>query len=74
MVPVSNTEENVPKRIPIYNLHSGKNSPPRYCDLIIDGSNVYLEKKQSKEKFDSIPWEDLRYQVCEALGISRNCI
>ncbi len=73
-MPVSNTEEIVLKRIPIYNLHSGKNSPQRYCDLIIDGPNVYLEKKQSKEKFDTIPWEDLRYQVSEALGISRNCI
>ena len=48
-MPVSNTEEIVLKRIPIYNLHSGKNSPQRYCDLIIDGPNVYLEKKQSEE-------------------------
>ena len=54
-------------RIPIYNLHSGKASPQRYCDLIIDGENIQIEKKQSKEKYDTIPWEDLWYQVNAAL-------
>ena len=55
------------ERIPIYNFHNGKHPPTRYCDLIIEDGVVFLEKKQSKEKYDYIPWSDLSYQVLQAL-------
>lgn len=47
----------------IYNLHSDKQQPPRFCDVIVEGNNVKLEVKNDKGKLESIPWEDVVYQV-----------
>lgn len=59
-------------RFSIYNLHNGQRSPTKYCDLVIDGDSVLLEKKQSKEKYDTIPWSDLRYQVDQVLNQNKS--
>ena len=32
------------KKVPIRNLHSDKQVPPRFCDVVIDNGKVYLEK------------------------------
>jgi hypothetical protein len=48
---------------PIRNLHSDKLTPPRFCDVIIDGDKIYLEQKKDKNIFIKIPWEDVVYQV-----------
>ena len=32
--------------IPIRNMHSRKAVPPRFCDLIIEGNDVKLRKKE----------------------------
>lgn len=48
---------------PAQNLHSDKPTPPRFCDVIVEGDNVFLEKKSDKNKYEKIPWEDVVYQV-----------
>ena len=48
---------------PIRNLHSDKLTPPRFCDVVIEGGKVFLEKKSDKNKYEKIPWEDVVYQV-----------
>lgn len=50
-------------RKPIRNLNSNKSIPPRFCDVIIKGKNVVLEVKQDRNKFETIAWEDLKFQV-----------
>ena len=47
----------------IRNLHSDKPIPPRFCDVIVDGDKVYLEKKTDKAKYETILWDDVLYQV-----------
>ena len=47
----------------ILNLHSSKPQPPRFCDVIVEGEKVTLEVKQDKNKIETIPWDDLVYQV-----------
>lgn len=51
------------KKVPIRNLHSNKQVPPRFCDVVIDDGNIFLEKKIDKNKYEKIPWEDVVYQV-----------
>lgn len=48
---------------PIRDLHSDKSTPPRFCDVIVEGDKVFLEKKSDKNKFEKIPWDDVVYQV-----------
>ncbi len=47
---------------PIRNLHSDKDMPPRFCDVVIENGKVFLEKKTNK-KYEQIPWEDVVHQV-----------
>lgn len=47
----------------IRNLHTSRNTPPRFCDVIIEGDKVFLEKKSDKNKYEKIPWDDVVYQV-----------
>ena len=48
---------------PIRDLHSNKQIPPRFCDVIVEGDKVFLEKKSDRNKYEKIPWEDVVYQV-----------
>ena len=47
----------------IRNLHSDKPIPPRFCDVVIEDGQIFLEKKTDKKQFEKIPWEDVVYQV-----------
>lgn len=53
-------------KIPIRNLHSDKDIPPRFCNAIVNGEDVTLEVKINKNKFVTISWEDMQYQVNQA--------
>ena len=46
----------------IRDLHSDSPTPPRFCDVVIDGNEVYLEQKKGN-KYITISWEDFLYQV-----------
>ncbi|MDY4784092.1 hypothetical protein [Pygmaiobacter massiliensis] len=48
---------------PIRDLHSDRPTPPRFCDVIVEGDHIFLEKKSDKNKYEKIPWEDVVYQV-----------
>ena len=48
---------------PIRDLHSDKPTPPRFCDVIVEGDKVFLEKKSDKNIYEKISWEDVVYQV-----------
>lgn len=50
-------------RKPIRNLHSNKAVPPRFCDVIVDGNKVNLEIKTERNKYATIPWNDVVRQV-----------
>lgn len=50
-------------KYPIRDLHSDKQTPPRFCDVIIEGDEIFLEKKSDKNKYEKIPWDDVVYQV-----------
>ena len=52
--------------IPIRNMHSRKTVPPRFCDLIIEGNDVKLRKKEGN-RFEEIPWHVFKHQVEEAM-------
>ena len=52
--------------IPIRNMHSRKAVPPRFCDLIIEGNDVKLRKKEGN-RFAEIPWDVFKHQVEEAM-------
>lgn len=56
---------------PIRNLHSSKITPPRFCDVIVDGERVYLEQKTDKGKYATIPWDDVVHQVKAAIAVER---
>ena len=43
----------------IRNLSSDKPTPPRFCDVVIDGDEVQLEVKTDKNKYETISWEDI---------------
>lgn len=51
----------------IRNLNSNKRTPPRFCDVVIDGGEVQLEVKTDKNKYETISWEDMQYQVNAAI-------
>jgi hypothetical protein len=48
---------------PIRNLRTNRAVPPRFCDIVIDGEEVYLEQKIGKNRYITILWEDLVHQV-----------
>lgn len=48
---------------PVRNLHSTKQTPPRVFDVIVEDGKVDLEVKTDKNKYETIPWEDVVYQV-----------
>jgi len=50
---------------PIRNMHSTKKVPPRFCDVVIEDSVIYLEKKTEKN-IERIPWDDVVMQVKKA--------
>lgn len=54
----------------IVNLHSDKQHSPRFCDVVVDGQNISLEVKMDKDRYESIPWEDVVYQV----EVARNTV
>ena len=39
----------------IRNLSSDKPTPPRFCDVVIDGDEVQLEVKTDKNKYETMP-------------------
>lgn len=49
------------------NYYSDKDIPPRFCDVIVNGEDVTLEVKINKNKFETISWEDMQYQVKQAI-------
>ena len=55
----------------IRNIMSGKPYPPRFCDVVIEGKSVCLEVKTNKDRYESISWEDLTYQVEKAIEQSK---
>lgn len=54
-------------KTPVRNLHSDKDIPPRFCNVIVNGEDVTLEVKINKNKFETISWEDMQYQVNQAI-------
>ncbi len=55
----------------IRNLHSSKPIPPRFCDVIVEGEKIFLEKKNDKNKYEKIPWEDVVHQVEAAKAVNQ---
>ena len=51
----------------IRSLQSDRGTPPRFCDVIISGDKVTLEVKLNKDKYKTISWEDMQYQVNRAI-------
>ncbi len=51
----------------IRNLKSDKPTPPRFCDVIIEGNEVNLEIKKDKNRYETISWEDMKNQVDAAI-------
>ncbi len=47
----------------VRDLHSDRQTPVRFCDVVVDGDKVYLEQKNNKNKYIRIAWEDVVYQV-----------
>ena len=56
----------------IWNLNSDKPTPKHFCDVIVEGEDVTLKVKTGKEKYETISWEDLQYQVNAAIKKSTN--
>lgn len=55
---------------PIRDLHSNRQMPPRFCDVVIEDGKIYLEQKKDKNKYVKISWEDVVYQVEAAKAAS----
>lgn len=56
---------------PIRNLHSTKQVPPRFCDVIIEDDKIFLEKKTDKNKYEKILWDDVVFQVEAAKAVNQ---
>lgn len=52
----------------IRNYQSEKTNPPRFCDVVIEGDSVDLEVKIHKNRYERISWEDMKYQVGQAIS------
>ena len=57
---------------PIRNLHSLKRSAPRVFDVIVENDKVQIEVKTDKNAYETIPWEDIVFQVEAAKKSSAN--
>lgn len=44
----------------IRNLHSDKQVPPRFCDVVIDNGKVFLEKKIYINTYTHLGFENAR--------------
>lgn len=53
-------------KIAIRNMNTRRKVPPRFCDVIIEGRNVTLIRKEGKN-FQEIPWPDFKSQVESAI-------
>lgn len=55
----------------IRNLHTEEDIPPRAFDVEIIDDHVLIKyqvlDKDSKKRYETIPWEDVKYQVEIAL-------
>ena len=51
------------RKSPIRDLHSSKPNKPRFCDVLVENGQIYLEKKSDKNKYEKILWDDVVYQV-----------
>lgn len=56
---------------PIRDMHSSRPTAPRFCDVVIENGQVFLEKKSDKNKYEKIRWEDVVYQVDIAITADR---
>jgi hypothetical protein len=54
----------------IRDLHSGKTTPPRFCDVIVDGDQIFLELKEKRPVSKRISWDDVVYQVEAARAVN----
>lgn len=54
-------------RQPIRNMNSDKATPPCFCYVIVNGDEVTLEIKKEKNKYETISWDDMKYQVNNAI-------
>lgn len=52
-------------------MNSSKPNPPRFCDVIIEGDTVMLEVKKDKKHYETISWNDMQYQVNQAIERSK---
>ena len=57
---------------PIWNLNSDRPTPAHFCDVIVEGEDVTLKVKTGKEKYETISWEDMQYQVNSAIKKATN--
>lgn len=48
-------------------MNSDKPTPPCFCHVIVNGDDVTLEVKQEKDKYETISWDDMQYQVNNAI-------
>lgn len=48
---------------PIRNFRSDKQVPPRFCDVVLENGEVFLERKSDRNQYEKIPWDDVVYQV-----------
>ena len=48
------------------NIINEEDFKPRFCDLIIEGNDVKLRKKEGN-RFEEIPWDVFKHQVEEAM-------
>ena len=55
---------------PIRDLHSSKPTPPRFCDVIVDGDQIFLELKEKRPINKRICWDDVVYQVEAAKAVN----
>jgi hypothetical protein len=55
----------------VRNLHSNKPTAPRVFDVTVEGTSVNLKVKIGKDKYETIPWDDVVYQVEAAKSLAQ---
>ena len=58
---------------PIRSYSRGRSSVGRFCDVLIDGREVYLVRRNTRSTCEVIAWEDLKNQIEKAIRQSRRC-
>ena len=58
-------------RIPIRNIKQTSGIPSRFCDVIIDDEGARLVRKDGR-RYEEIHWDDLKYQVEDAINRTQN--